>query len=224
MFHYTNKIDIKHLYLLFLQNCKILIFFFLKKKKRYDFIFDSKKIANVYMKNTLVNTYLSMTVDNKIVFAKSAGLVGFKKKKRRVKAAAYKLGKDLSSVLYLLILENKIGSFHINLVGYSRYYRAAVSSLRKSIKSALKSKKLNVSSVVWKNKLKQWRLKKKLIQYFFKKKFKVTKSQLTYEKYLEHQLKKSSGVVFFFKKIYDRTSPSHGLMRKSKTYYNNRYW
>ena len=127
-------------------------------------------------------------------------------------------------LLYSLIISNKVGSFNINLIGYSRYYRAAVSSLRKTIKSALKVKKLNNSSNDWKNKLKQWRLKKKLIQYFFKRKFKATKAQLVYEKHLEMQLKKNAGIIFFLKKIFDRTSPSHGFMKKSKTYYNNRYW
>lgn len=220
--HYNS--GIKSLFFLFLRNCKVLIILLLRKKKRYDFVLDKQKITNVYLKNTLVNTYLSMTVNNQIVFAKSAGSVGFKKKKRRVKAAAYKLGKELSSVLHLLISNNKVGFFNINLVGYSRYYRAAVSSLRKSIKSALKIKKLNSVSNDWKNKLKQWRLKKKLIQYFFKRKFKATKAQLVYEKHLEAQLKKSAGIIFFLKKIFDRSSPSHGFMKKSKTYYNNRYW
>lgn len=222
----VNKLDsnFRNFFILFLRSCKLFILLLLKKKKRYDFRLEAKKTTNVYLKNTLVNTYVSMTIDNQIVFAKSSGLVGFKKKKRRVKAASYRLGKDLSSLIQTLIFENKIGSFNINLVGYSRYYRAIVSSLRKSIKYALKSKKISSSASEWKTKLKQWRLKIKLIQYFFKRKFKISKGQLNYEKHLESQLKKSTGVVFFLKKIYDRTSSSHGLMRKSKTYYNNRYW
>ena len=218
------NLSVKNFFIFFLRNCKVLIILLLRKKKRYDFVFDMQKVTNVYLKNTLVNTYLSMTVNNQIVFAKSSGSVGFKKKKRRVKAAAYKLGKELAVLLYSLIISNKVGSFNINLIGYSRYYRAAVSSLRKTIKSALKVKKLNNSSNDWKNKLKQWRLKKKLIQYFFKRKFKATKAQLVYEKHLEMQLKKNAGIIFFLKKIFDRTSPSHGFMKKSKTYYNNRYW
>lgn len=223
---FKNKKDsnLRNVYILFLQNCKLFILALLKKKKRYDFNFDNSKVTNVYLKNTLVNTYLSMTINNKIVFAKSSGLVGFQKKKRRVKAAAYKLGKDLSSLLQSLIYQNKIGYFNINLVGYSRYYRAVVSSLRKTIRYALKTKKISSSALDWKNKLKQWRLRIKLIEYFFKRKFKINKTQLDYEKHLESQLKKTAGIVFFLKKIYDRTSPSHGLMRKSKTYYNNRYW
>ena len=44
-----------------------------------------QKVTNVYLKNTLVNTYLSMTVNNQIVFAKSSGSVGFKKKREELR-------------------------------------------------------------------------------------------------------------------------------------------
>ncbi len=215
--------SLKDFFIFFFKSSNSFVFLLLKKKK-YNFMLDKSKITNIYIKNTLVNTYLSMTINNKIVFAKSSGSVGFKKKQRRVKAAAYKLGKDLSSVLQSLIVNNKIGFLNIILVGYSRYYRAIVSSIRKAIKSSVRLRKTADNVAGWKSKLKNWRLKKKVIQYFFKKPFKFTKTQLEYEKYLESQLKRSVGMVLFLKKIYDKTSIPHGGIKRSIYHNNNRYW
>ena len=77
------NLSVKNFFIFFFRNCKVLIILLLRKKKRYDFVFDMQKVTNVYLKNTLVNTYLSMTVNNQIVFAKSSGSVGFKKNLRQ---------------------------------------------------------------------------------------------------------------------------------------------
>lgn len=199
-----------------------MIFSFFKKKK-YDLLYDNKKKAVLTIKNTLVNTYLSLSINNKIVYAKSTGMIGYRKKQRRIKSASYKLGKDLSLVLKSLISQNKIGSFSINLVGYSRYYRAIISNIRKAIRLGVKSKLIDPNSLFFKKKLKFWKLRKKLIQSVLKKKLKLPRLYLQYEKYLESQFRKHSG--FFFKKhILDKTAVPHGTLRPVKNYYNNRYW
>ena len=212
----------QNVFSLFIRVYKKMILSFFKKRK-YDFLYDHKKKAVVTIKNTLVNTYLSLSINNQIVYAKSTGMIGFKKKQRRIKSASYKLGKDLSLVLKSLISKNKIGSFSIDLVGYSRYYRAIISNIRKCIRLGVKSKVVDPHSLVFKKKLKFWKLRKKLIQSVLKKKLKLPMLYIQYEKHLESQFRKYSG--FFFKKhILDKTSVPHGTLRPVKNYYNNRYW
>ena len=151
-------------------------------------------------------------------------MLGYKKKQRRIKAAAYKLGKDFSLILKNLISLNKINAFNISLMGYSRYYRAIISNLRKAIKLGVSSKIIDKNTFLLRDKLQLWKLKKRIISSSLKDKLKLPKSFLSYERHLESQLRRNLGLYFFKKKIYDKTSVSHGQMRSMKNYYNNRYW
>lgn len=218
----AHSISYKNIFNLFIRVYRKMILSFFKKK-RYDLFYDNKKKAVFTIRNTLVNTYLSLSINNNIVYAKSTGMIGFKKKQRRIKSASYKLGKDVSLVLKSLVSQNKISSFSVALLGYSRYYRAIISNVRKAIRLGVKSKITDKNSLSFKKRLRFWKLRKKLIQSVLKKRLKLPRLYVQYERHLESQFRKHSG--FFLKKhILDKTSVSHGTLRPLKNYYNNRYW
>lgn len=154
--------QLKQLAILGLKSVKPFVFLKVQNKKKYSFKLKKNKIGRIFIKNTLVNTYLSLTLDKNIVYAKSAGMLGFKKKQRRIKTAAYRLGKDLSFVLARLISERKLGEISFDVKGYSRYYRAIISSIRKTLKRKSTSSKFS-----WKSK--KYVLNKKKKQFANKK-------------------------------------------------------
>lgn len=196
----------------------------LNKKKYYNYlsVFLNKPKAVIHVKNSSVNTYLTFSIDGKVIYAKSAGALGYRKKYRRVKVAAYKLGRDLASKLVGFIKVHNIQSINIALEGYFRFLNAIISSIKRELSKYIGESCESV--FFWRGRLRDWNRKKKNVELRFRKVFKPTKSQLRYEKHIEEQVKKYKIPVGGLRSLYDYTSVDHGGIKKRIRYSDKRYW
>lgn len=210
---------------------RILLFYYsffvkkiLNKKKYYAYLsaFLNRPKAVIHVKNSSVNTYLTFSVDGKVIYSKSAGALGYRKKYRRIKVAAYKLGRNLASKLVGFIKAHNIQSINVALQGYFRFLNAIISSIKRELSRYIGRSCASV--FFWRRRLRDWNRKKKNVALRFRKVFKPTRSQLRYEKHIEEQVKKYRIPVGGLRSLYDYTSIDHGGIKKRVQYSDKRYW
>lgn len=196
----------------------------LNKKKYFLYLplLSEKPKATMHIKSTDVNTYLTFSINGNVAYSKSAGAIGYKKKFRRVKVAAYKLGRDLAIKLALILKKYNIYSINIALDGYFRYTNAITSSIKRELSKYISESCKSV--FFWRGRLRHWNRKKKNMELRFRQIYKPSRSQLRYEKYIEDQVRKYKVPVGGLRSVYDYTSPDHGGIKKRVRFADKRYW
>lgn len=196
----------------------------LTRKKYYNYLSNliNKPRATIHIKNSSVNTYLTFSLDGKVTYAKSAGIIGYRKKYRRIKVAAYKLGQNLASKLGELVKSHNIQSINIALEGYFRFLNAITSSIKRALSKYIGES--CQSAFFWRNRLRDWNRRKKNVQLRFRKVYKPTKSQLRYERHIEEQVKRYKVSVGGLRSLFNYTSVDHGGIKKRVRYGDKRYW
>jgi small subunit ribosomal protein S11 len=102
---------------------------FIKKKKKQKKIINNYKLCRIYIKINLNNTILTATTtDGKVIISKSAGCLGFKKRKRSAPYAALMLGYLISKELY----QKNYTQCNIFLKGIGKSRLSAIKGISKS--------------------------------------------------------------------------------------------
>jgi ribosomal protein S11 len=114
----------------------VVLFFYLLKKKYLRI----HSLVSKYLQNNIIftylftksNTFINVMKSKKVLLFRSLGMLGFRKKKKKLQAHVnYLLGNDVINLFQKLYFKNNYKRLVIRLKGFRRFLRATMSSLNK---------------------------------------------------------------------------------------------